>query len=515
MLIILFLISCKPSVKEGVNSSVGTHDSLAMEPFNEGYRPQFHFSPPTGWMNDPNGLVYHNGVYHLFYQYYPDDIIWGPMHWGHATSTDLLYWKHQGIKLFPDEHGYIFSGSAVVDHHNTSGLGSVESPPLVAVFTYHDAKGANEGQLDYQTQGIAFSNDNGGTWTKYEGNPVLENPGLKDFRDPKVRWHEPSGTWIMSLAVGDHISFYGSTNLIQWSKLSEFGKDKGAHGGVWECPDLFPMTVEGTGEIKWVLLVSINAGGPNGGTATQYFTGSFDGISFVPDDTKIRWIDSGADNYAGVTFDNVPGNRKVFIGWMSNWAYAQQTPTLPWRSAMTLPREITLVKGGDGYYLRNLPVRAFEQLRSSLHTPEQIEVNGEYTLAPMHLDQAEIQFKTGLNKDFSVKLSNEEGEMLVLTVDPSKELLSIDRRQSGKVEFNKDFANRIHILPYEVTDSLSEVRIIMDRSSCEVFIDSGRYVMTEQVFPNRPYDRLSFTSNKNITINSFHIYHLKSIWKNE
>src|SRR5688572_5533514 len=230
--------------------------------FTEQHRPQFHFSPPTSWMNDPNGMVFHNGEYHLFYQFYPDSNVWGPMHWGHAISKDMIYWEHLPIALYPDSLGYIFSGSAVVDHQNTSGLGIKDTPPMVAMFTYHLMEGEKAGRNDYQTQGIAYSLDNGRSWTKYDQNPVLKNPGIKDFRDPKIFWYEGSKKWILILAVQDHIELFESPDLKSWSKNSEFGLGVGSHGGVWECPDLFPLKVDG-GEEKWVMLVSINPGAPN------------------------------------------------------------------------------------------------------------------------------------------------------------------------------------------------------------------------------------------------------------
>jgi beta-fructofuranosidase/levanase/fructan beta-fructosidase len=250
--------------------------------YQEKFRPQFHFSPDSMWMNDPNGMVFFEGEYHLFYQYYPDSNVWGPMHWGHAISKDLVHWEHLPIALYPDEKGYIFSGSAVVDWNNTSGLGKEEEPPMIAIFTYHDPKGWESGAIDFQTQGIAYSNDKGRTWLKYEGNPVLPNPGIADFRDPKVIWYNPGKKWIMTLAVWDHVSFYSSPNLLNWTFESDFGAEWGTHAGVWECPDLFPMTT-GSGEQKWVLLVSINPGGLQGGSATQYFVGSFNGNRFVID----------------------------------------------------------------------------------------------------------------------------------------------------------------------------------------------------------------------------------------
>ena len=234
-------------------------------------------------MNDPNGMVYHNGEYHLFYQHNPDSTVWGPMHWGHAVSKDLVKWEHLPIALYPDSLGTIFSGSAVVDKNNTSGLGTKDNPAMVAIYTYHNAEGEKAGRKDYQTQGIAYSLDNGRTWTKYKANPVLKNPGIKDFRDPKVSWYEKGQKWIMTLAVTDHISFYSSKNLLDWTKESDFGADIGGHGGVWECPDLFKMPVAGTNEEKWVLIVNINPGAPNGGSGTQYFVGQFDGKNFVLD----------------------------------------------------------------------------------------------------------------------------------------------------------------------------------------------------------------------------------------
>ena len=308
-------------------------------------------------MNDPNGMVFYEGEYHLFYQHYPDDNVWGPMHWGHTVSQDMVNWKHMPIALYPDELGYFFSGSAVIDWQNTSGLGTVDNPPMVAIYNYHEPVGAEDpDRTDFQYQGIAFSLDKGRTWTKYDNNPVLNNPGIRDFRDPKVMWFEPTQRWIMTLAVKDHISFYSSPDLISWTHESDFGLEVGGHGGVWECPDLFALQVDDSDEVKWVLLVSINPGGPAGGSATQYFVGEFDGASFImdpsfapqvtppagSDEERAVWMDYGPDNYAGVTWSDVPDSdgRRLFIGWMSNWSYSQVVPTTVWRSAMTVPREL-------------------------------------------------------------------------------------------------------------------------------------------------------------------------------
>ncbi|MGB5647909.1 MAG: glycoside hydrolase family 32 protein, partial [Muriicola sp.] len=263
--------------------------------YQEPFRPQYHFSPPEKWMNDPNGLLYNQGIYHLFYQYYPDDIVWGPMHWGHATSTDMLHWENKPIALYPDENGLIFSGSAVLDVDNTSGLGTSENPPIVAIFTYHDMEKEKAGRIDFQTQGVAYSLDNGESFSMYEGNPVLLNTEFRDFRDPKVFWDEKTEQWIMTLVAGDHLRLYRSDNLLEWAYMSRFGEKQGAHGGVWECPDLFELQVEGTEERKWVLLISINPGAPNGGSGTQYFIGDFDGISFSSDQKEEKWLDWGTD----------------------------------------------------------------------------------------------------------------------------------------------------------------------------------------------------------------------------
>ena len=303
ILSILFLFSSHIAFNQSVNY------------YNEPHRPQVHFSPKANWMNDPNGMVFFNNNYHLFYQYYPDSTVWGPMHWGHATSKDLVHWDHQPVALYPDTLGYIFSGSAVADVNNTSGFGKDGKIPLVAIFTHHDPVGEKAGTGTHETQSIAYSLDDGVTWKKYEKNPVLKNPGIKDFRDPKVMWYEPGKKWIMTLATLDHITFYSSPNLKDWTKESALGKEFGAHGGVWECPDLFPLEYEGK-EI-WILVVNINPGGPNGGSATQYFTGQFDGNKFTPYQTDIRWLDYGPDEYAGITWSNT-GNRKIFLGWMSN-----------------------------------------------------------------------------------------------------------------------------------------------------------------------------------------------------
>ncbi len=449
----------------------------------EAFRPQYHFTPQTAWMNDPNGMVYYEGEYHLFYQHYPDSTVWGPMHWGHAVSEDLIHWEHLPVALYPDKLGYIFSGSAVVDWNNTSALGTAETPPMVAVYTYHDPEGERAGRNDFQTQGIAYSVDKGRTWTKYANNPVLANPGIRDFRDPKVSWNEVSNQWVMTLAVKDHIEFYGSPDLKKWSKLSEFGNTLGAHGGVWECPDLF-LLKDTEGDSKWVLFVSINPGGPQGGSATQYFIGDFDGKSFTPQDTVTRWIDYGADNYAGVTWSDIPASdgRRLFIGWMSNWQYANLVPTVAWRSATTLPREVVLEKKMNTWELKFKPVK---ELAAIQHAPA--SYNGTATLDnPLFMIDFDVEEGS---QEFSLTISNDLKEKVNIAV--SQGTFSIDRTVSGIADFNIDFPASHQM---DVSDvAIRKVKIYIDLSSVEVFINDGERVVTEIIFPKKPYDQITLS----------------------
>ncbi|MFV8391669.1 glycoside hydrolase family 32 protein [Flavobacterium sp. LB2P6] len=512
----LFLFSCK---KEETNTIFAINSSEKIkidstETYKEPFRPQFHFSPEKKWMNDPNGMVFYKGIYHLFYQYYPDDIVWGPMHWGHATSTDLIHWTHKKIALFPDTLGMIFSGSAVVDLNNTSGLGTTENPPMVAIFTYHDMAGEKAGRSDYQTQGLAYSLDEGETWLKYEKNPIVKNSGLKDFRDPKVFWNSETNLWNMVLVAGDHAQFYTSENLINWKFESEFGKKIGAHGGVWECPDIFKLKVAGSKEEKWVLLISINPGAPNGGSGTQYFVGDFDGKSFKTTQKDIKWIDNGTDNYAGVTYNNTPDNKRLFLGWMSNWLYARNTPTKNWRSAMTLPRELSLVKINNSYVLKNSPVEPFKkQLVSEfskdlLRIKPQQKINFTYD----NFNQSEIKFKAA-SKNLKMIFSNEVNDSLVLNYDAAQKTFSIDRRHSGIVNFEQNFGKEIHktATPNVISETI-DYQIILDWSSIEIFLNEGVYSFTEQIFPNKPYTKLSIQSNEKQEIKNLTVHRIKGIW---
>ena len=508
-LLSVLLLGCK-----GTNDKENQEEQAMRRGYMEQFRPQFHFSPKEKWMNDPNGLVYHEGVYHLFYQYYPEDIVWGPMHWGHATSTDLVHWEHKPIALYPDEHGLIFSGSAVVDINNTSGFAKKGETPLVAVFTYHSMEGEKAGRTDFQTQGIAYSLDNGATWTKYGGNPVIGNNGIKDFRDPKVFWDEGSQKWILALVAGDHAKFYGSDNLKDWELLSEFGQEQGAHGGVWECPDLFPLKVDGSDEAKWVLIISMNPGAPNGGSGTQYFVGSFDGKTFTSEQTEPKWLDFGTDNYAGVTYNNTPTGERIFIGWMSNWDYARNTPTQKWRSAMTVPRKLSLKKVDGAYFLANYPLSQVDGLATST-LMEGFAVGAEETESRRieGLNQSLLQLKSG-SKDFSITLKNDLGETLVMTMDPMNNQFILDRRNSGQVDFQEAFGNKVHVAPTEMLkgDTI-DVKILVDHSSVEVFVNGGLLSMTDQIFPNAPFDTLIVENrDKQTQIEVSNVKKVESVW---
>lgn len=459
---------------------------------DEIYRPKIHFSPKAHWINDPNGMVYYKGIYHLFFQYHPYSSVWGPMHWGHATSADMINWTERPIAIYPDSIGTIFSGSAVVDANNTSGFGKAGSPPLVAIFTQHSTEGEKAGKDNFQNQSIAYSNDDGKTWTKYAGNPVVKNPGFKDFRDPKVMWHEPTKKWIMTLAVKDHVSFYSSPDLKTWAKESDFGADRGAHGGGWECPDLFPMN--DNGKQRWVLIVNLNPGAPNGGSGTQYFIGDFDGKNFTSEQKETKWIDYGPDNYAGITWSNT-GDRKTFLGWMSNWTYANKVPTETWRNAMTLPRDLRFQQVGNELLITSQPVS--ELLKNNVKPVAVQNIAAGKTDLVKTLGAPKfpcrINLESGKADGFSIRLSNDSGEELLIGYDENKRQYFIDRTKAGKSDFQKDFAARL-TAPRIGTTEATNVSLVFDASSVELFADDGLSVMTALFFPTKPYTQLTLQS---------------------
>lgn len=465
----------------------------------EKHRPRFHFSPKAHWMNDPNGMVYHNGTYHLFYQYYPDAKIWGPMHWGHATSKDMLHWQEQPIALYPDSLGYIFSGSAIADVNNTSGFGKGGKVPLVAIFTHHNPVLEKQKTGRHEYQSLAYSLDEGKTWTKYSGNPVLPNPGITDFRDPKVRWYEPQKKWIMTLATKDRITFYSSPDLKSWSKESEFGVDAGAHGGVWECPDLFPLMHNG--RQVWVLIVNINPGGPNKGSAGQYFLGDFDGKTFSAYSKETKWLDWGADNYAAVTFSNT-GNRTLLMGWMSNWQYANQVPTDPWRSANTISRELGLKAVGKELYLTSVPAKELDSIKEEGYSRKVLDVKTPIDLTPKGGNASglfRLDFQTATADDFELVLSNKTGNELTIGYDKAANQYYIDRSKSGKIDFEAGFGQR-HTAPRLSKDGKIKLSLVADAASVELFTDEGLTVMTDIFFPDTPLSTLFIKSAKGIRI---------------
>jgi fructan beta-fructosidase len=465
------------------------------------YRPAYHFAPARMWMNDPNGMVYLNGTYHLFFQYYPEGMTWGPMHWGHATSKDLVRWQEQPIALYPDQLGYIFSGSAVVDENNTAGFGK---NALVAIFTHHNPEEEKKKTGKHEYQSLAYSLDEGKTWTKYAGNPVLKNPGIPDFRDPKVSWNAQVKKWIMTLATKDRITFYSSPNLKDWTRESEFGEKVGAHGGVWECPDLFPLTLDK--KTYWVLLVNLNPGGPNGGSATQYFVGQFDGKTFTPQTTTTKWADYGPDEYAGVTYAGT-GSRRLFQGWMSNWEYAQQVPTSPWRSAMTLPRELALRQVGKEIYLTSAPVKEVGSMVVSprIRPLTNLNLKGEVDLMKQlnvqWRPQSRLELRARQLQDMALVLSNAQGEELVIGFDKKANQYYIDRTKAGPSGFNPKFAAR-HVAPRLATSAGADLTLLFDAASVELFADGGLTTMTEIFFPSAPFTSLRLRPAPGLTLDS-------------
>ncbi len=512
IILLAITVGCQSTSSESTKVTTDTTDT------GEQYRPVYHFTPPEQWMNDPNGMVFYDGEYHLFYQHYPDSNVWGPMHWGHAVSEDLVHWEHLPIALYPDSLGYIFSGSAVVDDNNLSGLGAEGNPPMVAIFTYHNPLGEDEDRNDYQVQGLVYSNDRGRTWTKYEDNPVIENPGIKDFRDPKVFWHDPDQKWVMILAVDDRVHFYESSNLTDWNYMSEFGENSGSHGGVWECPDLFTLTTD-SGEERWVLLLSINPGGPNGGSATQYFVGDFDGKTFTNDNSEDMslWLDFGKDNYAGVTWSDIPeaDGRRIFLGWMSNWQYGQEVPTYAWRSAMTIPRTLHLVETEAGLRVASLPVDELEVLRKNSVALEAITLEGSQDISSkLSQPTSTLELKVDFNlseataSEVGVKLFNSLNEEIIIGYNLADQEYFVNRSNAGKTDFSNDFPGRFTAERVGDGDTLS-MHLFIDVASVELFGDDGTTVMSNIFFPNENFTQFAlFAEAGVVTVIGGTIYNL-------
>ena len=443
-----------------INNFVCWKDIKATNVFDsknrEKFRSIYHHTPVYGWMNDPNGMFYKDGVWHLYYQYNPYGSQWENMTWAHSTSTDLIHWKNHGEVIQPDALGTIFSGSSVVDKENTAGFGKD------AVVAFYTSAGAA------QTQSIAYSTDNGETFKKYVNNPILTSD-VPDFRDPNVFWNEEVKQWNLILAAGQQMNIYSSKNLKDWKFESSFGEGYGNHGGVWECPDLLKM-----GD-KWVLICNINPGGPFGGSATQYFVGSFDGHKFTceskPEVTK--WMDYGKDHYATVSFSNAPDGRIVVLPWMSNWQYANQVPTQQFRSANGLPRDLGLYSYNGEDYVSVKPspevFAAFEKKPSGrLQPAAYIEV-------------------TNIKSNASIVLSNDKGERVTMVYDGKNATFSMDRTESGVTDFHSDFKAKT-VAP--TNGVIKSMQIFIDRCSIEAFDTEGKVAMTNLVFPSKPYDKI-------------------------
>lgn len=507
----VFVLGC-----ESINRSESMIGEPQLSSYTELHRPQFHFTPDSMWMNDPNGMVFYEGEYHLFYQFYPDSNVWGPMHWGHAVSPDMLHWEHLPIALYPDSLGLIFSGSAVIDWDNTSGFGENGEPPMIAIFTHHNMEGEKNGMLDFQAQSIAYSNDKGRSWTKYAGNPVVPNPGIKDFRDPKVIWHEESQHWVMVFAAYDLVRIYTSPNMKDWTFQSEFGIEGDTR--LWECPDLFSLTVEETGDEKWILITSIQKEAPNGGTATGYFVGDFDGATFTGNPENLKWMDYGKDNYAMVTWSDIPeeDGRRLALGWMSNWQYAQLVPTTEWRSAMTLPRELTLHQVGEDLEVWSAPVSEVTSLDGAKIEIGEVVLEADQRFGlPENPDLTKLtlKFKKPENGKVAVSYSNDSGEELLLGYDSDSHQLFIDRTNAGISDFQENFANKIHVGPAGEGGEELELTIYLDRSSVEMFANGGQRVMTDIVFPSTPYSEVELVSEgTNTTFYEVTLQSVDRIW---
>ncbi|PYE19614.1 levanbiose-producing levanase [Paraburkholderia silvatlantica] len=487
----------------GASNSLKALDTLQ-------WRPALHYTPQRNWMNDPNGLVYYKGIYHLFYQYNPEGNVWGNMSWGHATSRNLLDWVEQPVALAANRTEEVFSGSIVVDAHNTSGLGSAALPPLVALYTsvYKPGSGHEPG---VQAQSLAYSTDEGKTWRRYAHNPVLTlDPESSHFRDPKVSWYAPGGYWLMCAVVADAhvVKLYRSSNLIDWTFLSDFTlPDIPHHGALWEMPDLLPLPLDGNpANEKWVMIVNVNPWSIAGGSGAMYFVGRFDGTRFVPDDVapagsdpvRWQWLDHGADYYAAGTFSNAPGGKTVAIGWMGNWDYANDVPTTPWRGAMALPRELALKTVDGRPQLVFAPTESYASLvgRSPTTRIAQVGLVSSTQALPAVtrgvVQNIELTIEPGSahRAGLVVRSSADGATGTRIFYDTQAQTLTVDRSHAGDTSFSRAYSPQ-HIANLPLHDGRLRLRVVVDRASVEVFADDGRAVVTDLILPTLADDRVS------------------------
>jgi fructan beta-fructosidase len=517
VLLVLFLLTVSfPAPPLSAQPS----DARPVDLYNEPYRPQFHFTPARNWMNDPNGPIYYEGEYHLFYQYNPFGDVWGDMSWGHAVSPDLVHWKHLPVALSEENGVMIFSGSTVVDWHNTSGFcrgsdGEAGSC-LVAIYSGSSYK--------LQTQNLAYSNDKGRTWTKYAGNPVIDLH-LAGFRDPKVFWHEGTHRWIMVTALGSQhkLKLFGSTDLKHWAALSDFGP-AGATGGAWECPDLFPLPVDGdASQTKWVLSVNLNPGGVAGGSGNQYFVGSFDGTTFASENSpqQTLWADYGPDFYASTSFSDLPKSdgRRIWLGWLSNWRYGAKVPTAPWRGVQSIPRELKLRRFADGVRLVQEPVselRTLRQQRTRIENHSFEAANGLLKSKGIRGEMLEIiaEISPGDASEVGLRIREGGGEETVIGIDTKKLTLFVDRTHSGDVSFDEHFPSRDAGPIILAAGKSIRLHLFIDRSSVEVFGNDGETVLSEAMFPKSSSDGIKLYSlDGRARVLKMDVWNLKSAYR--
>ena len=460
--------------------------SVAQDSYNQPWRPQYHFTPSHNFMNDPNGMVFYKGEYHLFYQYNPQGQVWGHMSWGHAVSSDMVHWQHLPLAIPEDPNYMIYSGSAVVDWNNSSGLCKSTDPKdkscLIAIYA--------AAYKDRQKQHIAYSDDRGRTWNSYSGNPVID-VDAEDFRDPKVFWYEPQKKWALVAVLADHrrALFFSSTDLKTWTKMSEFGP-AGDDEGQWECPDLLDLAIDGTNEQRWVLIINRNPGAPAGGTGVRYLIGDFDGTQFIEKEGAGQklWADYGKDFYATNSFNDMPkgDERRIWMGWTSNWLYAKDEPTALWRGAQSIPRTLSLRRVGDQLLMVQAPVRELESLRGKpVHLGNFAIEKANIAVGDKGLNgetyEIEAEFEPGAASEVGFRLRKGEGVETVVGIIPSTNTMFVDRTKSGEVSFSKDFPGR-----YATTlgdTKRVKLHIFVDRSSVEVFANDGEKVMTDRIYP--------------------------------